>query len=66
MSRDDGQPRVRRNLPPPPVQVPRAHRLVTWWHAGGPGRIAPALLLWFLGVPGGVVLLLWFFLWRGK
>ena len=30
------------------------------------GRIAPALLLWFLGVPGGVVLLLWFFLWRGK
>ncbi len=39
--------------------------MATWWRKSSVGRIAPALLLWFLGVPGGVVLLLWFFLWRG-
>lgn len=28
------------------------------------GRILPPLLLWMLGVPGGVVILLWFFFFR--
>ncbi len=28
------------------------------------GRILPPLLLWMLGVPGGVVLLLWLFFFR--
>jgi len=30
------------------------------------GRVAPPLLLYFLGVPGGICVLLWFFIWRGK
>jgi lipid-A-disaccharide synthase-like uncharacterized protein len=30
------------------------------------GRIAAPLFLWFLGVPGGVVVLLWFFFFRDK
>jgi hypothetical protein len=30
------------------------------------GRVGPPLLLWFLGLPGGLCLLLWFFVWRGK
>ena len=30
------------------------------------GRVAPPLILWFLGVPGSVCLLLWVFFWRGK
>lgn len=29
------------------------------------GRIGPPLLLWFLGVPGGIVFLLWLFVFRG-
>lgn len=29
------------------------------------GRILPPLILWVLGVPGGVVLLLWVFFFRG-
>jgi hypothetical protein len=29
------------------------------------GRIGPPLLLWFLGVPGSIVLVLWFFFFRG-
>ena len=29
------------------------------------GRILPPLILWMLGVPGGVVLLLWLFFFRG-
>jgi hypothetical protein len=28
------------------------------------GRILPPLILWMLGVPGGVVLVLWFFFFR--
>ncbi len=66
MKKGDGHPRVRRDAPPPVAVAPRSERVVAWWHAGGPGRIAPALLLWLLGVPGGIVLLLWFFLWRGQ
>lgn len=34
--------------------------------ASSTGRVAPAILLWLLGVPGGIVLLLWFFFWRGN
>jgi hypothetical protein len=30
------------------------------------GRVGPPLLLYFLGVPGGICLLLWVFIWRGK
>ncbi len=30
------------------------------------GRIAVPLLLWFLGVPGFVVVLLWLFIFRGQ
>jgi hypothetical protein len=30
------------------------------------GRVAPPLLLYFLGVPGGICLLLWLFVWRGN
>lgn len=30
------------------------------------GRVGPPLLLWFLGVPGGVCILLWVFFFRGK
>lgn len=29
------------------------------------GRVAPPLILWFLGVPGGLCVLLWFFFFRG-
>jgi len=29
------------------------------------GRVLPPLILWFLGVPGGIVLLLWLFFFRG-
>ncbi len=29
------------------------------------GRVGPPLLLWFLGVPGGLVLVLWLFFFRG-
>ena len=29
------------------------------------GRILPPLILWMLGVPGGIVLILWFFFFRG-
>ncbi len=29
------------------------------------GRVAAPLLLWFLGVPGFVVVLLWLFIFRG-
>lgn len=28
------------------------------------GRVLPPLLLWMLGVPGGIVILLWFFFFR--
>ncbi|MEQ1559669.1 MAG: hypothetical protein ABL933_12125 [Methyloglobulus sp.] len=28
------------------------------------GRILPPLILWMLGVPGGVVLILWLFFFR--
>lgn len=28
------------------------------------GRILPPLILWMLGVPGGIVLILWFFFFR--
>jgi hypothetical protein len=28
------------------------------------GRVLPPLLLWMLGVPGGIVLILWFFFFR--
>jgi hypothetical protein len=41
-------------------------KLLQRLRASSPGRVAPAILLWILGVPGGIVLLLWFFLWRGK
>lgn len=30
------------------------------------GRVAPPLILWFLGVPGFICILLWLFFWRGK
>jgi len=30
------------------------------------GRILPPLILWMLGVPGGIVILLWIFFFRGK
>jgi hypothetical protein len=30
------------------------------------GRILPPLILWMLGVPGGIVLLLWIFFFRGR
>jgi hypothetical protein len=30
------------------------------------GRVAAPMLLWFLGVPGFVVLLLWLFIFRGQ
>lgn len=30
------------------------------------GKIGPPLLLWFLGVPGGLVLILWLFFFRGR
>ena len=29
------------------------------------GRVAAPMLLWFMGVPGFVVILLWFFFFRG-
>ncbi|MGZ8907094.1 MAG: hypothetical protein ACXW1U_15415 [Methylobacter sp.] len=28
------------------------------------GRVLPPLLLWMLGVPGGICVLLWFFFFR--
>ncbi|MCB1724837.1 MAG: hypothetical protein KDJ39_14200 [Gammaproteobacteria bacterium] len=31
----------------------------------GQGRILPPLILWMLGVPGFVVVLLWLFFFRG-
>jgi hypothetical protein len=30
------------------------------------GRILPPLLLWMLGVPGGICVVLWLFFFRGK
>ncbi len=30
------------------------------------GRILPPLLLWMLGVPGGICVNLWIFFFRGK
>ena len=30
------------------------------------GRVAAPILLYFLGVPGGVVILLWLFFFRGR
>ena len=30
------------------------------------GRVGVPILLYFLGVPGGVCVLLWFFIFRGK
>lgn len=30
------------------------------------GKVAVPLLLWFLGVPGFVVVLLWLFIFRGN
>jgi hypothetical protein len=30
------------------------------------GRILPPLLLWMLGVPGGICVILWIFFFRGK
>lgn len=30
------------------------------------GRVLPPVLLWALGVPGGVCVVLWFFFFRGK
>jgi hypothetical protein len=32
---------------------------------GMEGRVGAPLLLWFMGVPGFVVILLWFFFFRG-
>lgn len=29
------------------------------------GRVGPPLLLWVLGVPGSICLILWFFFFRG-
>ncbi len=36
------------------------------WIRKDVGDVARPLLLWILGVPGGIVLLLWFFFFRGK
>lgn len=30
------------------------------------GRVLPPLILYMLGVPGIIVIVLWFFIWRGK
>lgn len=30
------------------------------------GRVAVPILLWFMGVPGFLVILLWFFFFRGS
>ena len=30
------------------------------------GKVLPPLLLWMLGVPGGICLILWLFFFRGK
>lgn len=30
------------------------------------GRVAAPLIMWFLGVPGFLVIILWFFFFRGK
>ena len=30
------------------------------------GRVAVPIFLWFLGVPGIVVIILWFFIFRGS
>ncbi len=30
------------------------------------GRILPPLLLWMLGVPGGICIILWLFFFRGN
>ncbi len=30
------------------------------------GKVLPPLILWFLGVPGFVVVLLWLFVFRGQ
>jgi hypothetical protein len=30
------------------------------------GKILPPLLLWMLGVPGGICVILWIFFFRGK
>ncbi len=30
------------------------------------GRVAVPMLMWFMGVPGFVVILLWFFFFRGN
>jgi hypothetical protein len=30
------------------------------------GRILPPLILWMLGVPGGICVILWIFFFRGK
>lgn len=30
------------------------------------GRVGVPILLYFLGVPGGLVILIWFFFFRGK
>jgi hypothetical protein len=29
------------------------------------GRVAVPMLMWFMGVPGFIVILLWFFFFRG-
>jgi hypothetical protein len=33
--------------------------------ANAQGRVGVPILLWLLGVPGGVVILLWLFFFRG-
>ncbi len=30
------------------------------------GRVGPPMLLWFLGVPGSICVVLWALVWRGK
>ena len=30
------------------------------------GRVLPPLILWMLGVPGGICVILWFFFFRDK
>ena len=42
----------------------RIQDVVAW--KGVEGRVAVPILLWFMGVPGFLVVLLWFFFFRGS
>lgn len=48
------------------MKILKVKKQVTDWYDDASGRVAVPILMYMLGVPGFLVLLAWFFFFRGK